>query len=101
MAAEVKIYTREGCGYCTAAIRLLRSKGVAFQHIDATGDPATRRWLAEVSGQATVPQIFIDGRSVGGFTDIRALDQRGELDVLLFGQSPAGQSSRGSVSGSG
>ena len=86
MAAEVKIYTREGCGYCTAAIRLLRSKGVVFQHIDATGDPATRRWLAEVSGQATVPQIFIDGRSVGGFTDIRALDQRGEVDVLLAGQ---------------
>jgi glutaredoxin 3 len=85
MAAEVKIYTRAACGYCTAAIRLLTSKGVRFQHIDATGDSETRRWLAEVTGQATVPQIFIDGRSVGGYTDIRALDERGELDRLLEG----------------
>jgi len=85
MAAEVKIYTREACGYCTAAIRLLTQKGVTFQHIDATGDPDTRRWLAQVTGSSTVPQIFIDGRPVGGFTDIRALDQRGELDRLLAG----------------
>jgi glutaredoxin 3 len=90
MAADVKIYTREGCGYCTAAIRLLRAKGVHFQHIDATGDTATRRWLAEVTGQATVPQIFIDGRPVGGYTDIRALDERGELDRLLAGQGSDG-----------
>jgi glutaredoxin 3 len=81
--ADVKIYTREACGYCTAALRLLKQKGVAFEHIDATGDPTTRRWLAEVTGQSTVPQIFINGRSVGGFTDIRALDMRGELDALL------------------
>jgi glutaredoxin 3 len=92
MAAEVKIYTRAACGYCTAAIRLLKSKGVQFQHIDATGDPATRRWLAEVTGQATVPQIFIDGRSVGGYTDIRALDDRGELDRLLAGEGGQGLS---------
>jgi glutaredoxin 3 len=95
MAAEVKIYTREGCGYCTAALRLLTSKGVQFQHIDASGDPATRKWLAEVTGQATVPQIFIDGRPVGGFTDIRALDQRGELDRLLAGTGTHASSTSG------
>jgi glutaredoxin 3 len=93
MAAEVKIYTREACGYCTAAIRLLKSKGVAYQHIDATGDPDTRRWLAEVTGQSTVPQIFIDGRPVGGYTDIAALDRRGELDRLLAGGSQASSTS--------
>jgi glutaredoxin 3 len=81
--ADVKVYTREACGYCTAAIRLLKAKGVRFVEIDTTGDPTTRRWLAEVSGQTTVPQIFINGRPVGGFTDIRALDERGELDRLL------------------
>ena len=75
--------TREGCGYCTAAIRLLKSKGVQFRHIDASGDPTTRRWLAEVTGQTTVPQIFINGRPVGGYTDIRALDEDGELDRLI------------------
>jgi len=93
MAAEVKIYTREACGYCTAAIRLLTDKGVKFQHIDATGDPDTRRWLAQVTGSSTVPQIFIDGRPVGGFTDIRALDQRGELDRLLAGSAQASSTS--------
>ena len=81
--ADVKIYTREACGYCTAALRLLKTKGVSLEHIDCTGDATTRRWLAEVTGQATVPQIFINGRSVGGYTDIRALDLRGELDRLL------------------
>ncbi len=85
MAAEVKIYTREYCGYCTAAISLLRTKGVAFEEIDATGDHETREWLAEVTRQDTVPQIFIDGKSIGGFSDLRALEQRGELDVLLAG----------------
>lgn len=95
MAADVKVYTREGCGYCTAAIRLLKSKGVQFQHIDASGDPTTRRWLVEVTGQTTVPQIFINGRSVGGYTDIRALDDRGELDRLLAADSAQVSSSSG------
>jgi len=74
-----------GCGYCTAALRFLREKGVPFEHIDATGDAKTRRWLVEVSGQTTVPQIFIDGRSIGGFTDMLALARTGELDRLLSG----------------
>ncbi|MBV8759997.1 MAG: glutaredoxin 3 [Deltaproteobacteria bacterium] len=95
MAADVKIYTREGCGYCTAAIRLLDSKGVKYQHIDATGDPETRRWLVTATGQHTVPQIFIDGRSVGGYTDIRALDLRGELDRLLAGSDAHASSTSG------
>jgi glutaredoxin 3 len=95
MAADVKIYTREGCGYCTAAIRLLRAKGVEFQHIDASGDPTTRRWLVEVTGQTTVPQIFINDRPVGGYTDIRALDERGELDGLLAAARAQASSSSG------
>ena len=86
MAAMVRIYTRRGCGYCEMALDLLRDKGVAFDHIDATGDHALRRWLTEVTGQHTVPQIFINGRPVGGYSDIRALDRRGELDRLLAGE---------------
>ena len=85
--AHVQVYTRLGCGYCTAALRFLREKGVAFEHIDATGDGKTRRWLVEVTGQTTVPQIFIDGRSIGGFTDMLALDRRGQLDALLYSSS--------------
>jgi glutaredoxin 3 len=85
MAAEVKIYTREYCGFCTAAVSLLRGKGVAFDEIDASGNHEMRAWLAKETRQSTVPQIFIDGRSIGGFSELRALDQRGELDALLAG----------------
>lgn len=81
--ADVKIYTRAWCGYCTAALSLLRRKGVAFQEIDVAGKPEMRRWLVKVTGQTTVPQIFINGRPVGGYTDLRALDERGRLDDLL------------------
>ena len=56
---------------------------VAFEHVDTTGDPDKRRWLVEATGRTTVPQIFIDGRAVGGYTDIRALDERGVLDRML------------------
>jgi glutaredoxin 3 len=81
--APVKIYTREACGFCTAAKHMLDAKSVAYEEIDCTGDHGTRRWLAEQTGQSTVPQIFIAGRPVGGYTDIRALEAAGELDRLL------------------
>ena len=80
---DVEIYTTQTCPYCVAAKQLFRKKGVAFREIDVTGDDAKRRWLVETTGQRTVPQIFIGGRPYGGFTDVRALDQRGELDSLL------------------
>ena len=78
------MYTRKWCGYCTAAENLLDSKGVDYEKIDCTGDNKTRAWLLEVTGRSTVPQIFIDGKSVGGYDDIRALDRKGELDRLLW-----------------
>ena len=83
MPAHVKIYTRQWCGYCTRAERLLSDKGVAFENIDCTDDPETRKWLVEVTGRSTVPQIFIDGRAIGGYDDMHALDRKGELDRLL------------------
>jgi len=81
--AHVKMYTRKWCGYCTAAQNLLDAKGIPYEHVDATGDQATRQWLAKETGRSTVPQIFIDGKSIGGYDDLRALDRRGELDRLL------------------
>jgi glutaredoxin 3 len=87
MAAHVKIYTTDWCGYCSAALRLLRAKGVEFEQIDVEGDAKTRRWLVEATGRTTVPQIFIDGQSIGGFTDMRALDERGVLDEMLAGHA--------------
>lgn len=86
MPAHVKIYTRRWCGYCTAAETLLKQKGVAYEHIDATGDAELRKWLVEATGRTTVPQIFIDGKPIGGYDDMRALDRAGKLDALLAGQ---------------
>ncbi|MCB9556743.1 MAG: glutaredoxin 3 [Deltaproteobacteria bacterium] len=81
--ARIKIYTTRYCGYCHAAKALLERKGVAFEEVDATDDPSMRQEAATLSGRRTVPQIFIDGRSIGGFDDLNALDRSGELDRLL------------------
>ncbi|HEY5949837.1 MAG TPA: glutaredoxin [Kofleriaceae bacterium] len=88
MAVKVKIFTTAWCGYCHAALRLLKHKGVDFEQINVE-DGKTRRWLREVTGRSTVPQIFIDGKSVGGYTDLRDLDERGELDRLLGSERQA------------
>jgi glutaredoxin 3 len=63
---------------------------VAFEEIDARFDGKTRRWLEEATGRRTVPQIFIDGEPIGGYSDLRRLDDRGELDQLLAGSRRAG-----------
>jgi glutaredoxin 3 len=83
---KVQIYTKHQCPYCVRAKVLLAKKGVAYEEIDIEHDDAKRTWLVEASGQRTVPQIFVDGRSLGGFTDIDALDRQGALDPLLRGQ---------------
>ncbi len=90
--AHVKIYTRKWCGYCTSALRLLDAKKIPYEHIDASGDQATRAWLRQETGQSTVPQIFIDGESIGGCDELYDLESRGELERLV----PQGSSSAGS-----
>jgi len=79
----VRIYTTLTCGYCQAAKRFLSGKGVTYEEIDVSDDDAQRAWLVQASGQRTVPQIFVGETSIGGYTDMRALDQRGELDRML------------------
>lgn len=82
--ADVMIYTTVSCPYCVQAKALLAHKGVSYREIDVTGDPVAReRLVAESGGRRTVPQIFINGRSIGGFDDLKALDDAGELDHLL------------------
>ncbi|HEY4239853.1 MAG TPA: glutaredoxin 3 [Kofleriaceae bacterium] len=87
MPAHVRIVTRQYCGYCTAAIDLLDKKGVAYDHVDATGNDKLRTEVARESGRSTMPQIFINGKPVGGYDDLKALDRRGELDKLLAAES--------------
>ncbi len=81
--AKVQIYTTTSCGYCVAAKELFKRKGVAFDEIDVSTDYEKRDWLVQATKQRTVPQIFIDGKSYGGFSDVNALDKAGELDPLL------------------
>jgi glutaredoxin 3 len=81
--ARVQIYTTRWCGYCTRAKALLQNKGVEFDEIVLDGDPAFRRRLYELTGGWTVPQIVIDGRPVGGYTELHRLDREGRLDEQL------------------
>lgn len=82
--AHIEIYSSGFCGYCHRAKRLLASKGVAFEEIDVDMDFAKRREMsARAGGRTSVPQIFIDGKHVGGCDDLHALDRQGDLDALL------------------
>jgi glutaredoxin 3 len=75
----VVVYTTRWCGYCWSALRLLENRGVRHAKVDVTGDREARAWLLEVTGRRTVPQIFIHGRSIGGFTELAAIDREGQL----------------------
>lgn len=81
---KVLVYSKEHCPYCVQAKRLLTQKGVQFEEIHVDQDPKKlEEMLAKSNGQRTVPQIFIGDHHVGGFTDLRGLDQQGRLDELL------------------
>ena len=81
---DVTIYTRQACGYCSAAKRLLQQKGVYFVERDATGNPELRAEMIErSSGGYTFPQIFIGQQHVGGCDDLYELERQGRLDQLL------------------
>ena len=82
--ADVVLYTKPGCPYCMAAMGLLARKGVDFTEIVASNDPEKKAEMIQKSGgKATFPQIFIDGKHIGGSDDMHALDRRGGLDELL------------------
>ncbi len=86
--AKVEVYTTSYCPYCTRAKSLLRAKGVSFTEIDVTDDPELREKMVELSGgRRTVPEIFINGKIVGGYDELRALDLQGKLDGLLTAAS--------------
>lgn len=80
---KVKLYTTDYCPFCRRAEKLLQNKGVPFESIDVTHNDELREWLVSETGRKTVPQIFINGKSVGGFTDLETLNRSGELDKLL------------------
>ena len=82
--ADVTIYTRQFCPYCTRAVSLLKSKNVNFNEIDAGMDAQKKAEMVERSGGGrTFPQIFIGEKHVGGWDDMMALEKAGKLDSLL------------------
>jgi glutaredoxin len=83
---EIAIYVKARCQRCWRAKRLLRRRCYAFDVIDVSGDDELRNWLVEGTGSKTVPQVFVDGRLVGGFAAVRALDSSGDLARLVRGE---------------
>jgi glutaredoxin 3 len=82
--AQVKIYSSDYCPYCMRAKALLRARGVTeWEEINVDGRPEVRQAMAQLVGRTSVPQIFINGRHVGGCDDLHALDARGELVPML------------------
>ncbi len=81
--ADVTIYTRMMCGFCSAAKRLLDAKGVKYTEHDASFSPELRSEMTARSGRTTFPQIFVGDVHVGGCDDLHALEAAGKLDALL------------------
>ena len=81
---NVVIYTKDYCPYCTKAKQLLTIKKQDFEEFDVTNDTSLQQEMIKKAGGAkTVPQIFINGKHVGGCDDLYALNDKGELDKLL------------------
>ena len=83
--AKIVIYTTQICPYCVRAKMLFQRKGATYEEIDVSHDDEMRRRLVSMTGQRTVPQIFINDRHIGGCDDLYALDRQGALDPLLAG----------------
>lgn len=83
MSSKTVLYGNASCPFCGAARMLLTKKGVDYDDVSVTDDPARYAEMQQKSGRRTVPQIFIGETHVGGFDELYALDQSGELDKLL------------------
>lgn len=82
--AKIEIYTKAFCPYCSRATALLSSKGADYEEFDITmGGSRRQEMIQRANGRTTVPQIFIDGKHIGGSDDLAALERQGALDPLL------------------
>ncbi len=82
--AKIEVYSTQYCPFCVRAKALLKGKGVAFTEIDVSNDPLLREKMVELAGgRRTVPEIFINGKIIGGFDELYALEMAGKLDQML------------------
>ena len=87
--ARVQMYTTAWCGYCVRAKALLDGKGIEYEEINLDDDPHFRQKLLELTGGWTVPQILIDGKPIGGYTELWRLDKSGRILVAQSPYAPA------------
>lgn len=80
--AKIQIYTTRWCGYCVRAKTLLDSRGISYDEVHLDDDESFRQTVFDLTGNRTVPQILIDGRPIGGYTELWRLDREGALDEL-------------------
>jgi glutaredoxin 3 len=83
MPAKIVVYSKSNCPYCVRAKDLLKKKGTAFEEINLDNDFEGLTRLKNQTGLQTVPQIFINDKLVGGYTDLAALESAGNLDAML------------------
>ena len=81
--ARITVYGTDWCGFCEAAKVLLEERGIPYEDIDISDDPAFRQTVFDMSGRWTVPLVTIDGRPIGGYVELRQLDRSGRLDELV------------------
>jgi glutaredoxin 3 len=89
--ASIRVYSRQGCHYSQDAKHLLRQRGIPFEEIDITGDPARKAEMVRLAGgRRTTPQIFIDGRHIGGASELEQRADSGQLDQMLASDAASG-----------
>ena len=77
---QVKMYTREYCSFCLAAKHLLTKRGIPYEEILLAGEIMKEQEMRELTGRSSVPQILIDGKAIGGYTELVELDMDGDLE---------------------
>jgi glutaredoxin 3 len=83
MSAEITMYSTRYCPFCMGARSLFEGRKLSYKDIGVDGKPELRRRMTALSGRHTVPQIWVGDQHIGGFDELRALDQQGQLDKLL------------------
>ena len=81
---KIVIYTGPMCNFCSAAKHLLNKKKISYKEIDIGYDEEKKEeMLKKTNGAKTIPQIFIEEKHIGGYVELKALENKGELDKLL------------------